>query len=149
MIALQLLLNGLVTGCALGMVAMSFSLVYSTTKIFHIAHAGIFTFAGYAAWTMVSWNVPEVVAFVATIILCALSGGAIQRYLYEPMARSQATPLVVLIASLGILAVIVNVIAAIFSANVLPYPVPWAPRTMSMVGLRLDYAQVATLVAGL
>ena len=45
MLTIHLLVNGLVTGCALGMVAISFSLVYSTTRIFHVAHAGIYTLA--------------------------------------------------------------------------------------------------------
>ena len=40
MLALQLLVNGLVTGCALGVVAISFSLIFSTAKIFHVAHGG-------------------------------------------------------------------------------------------------------------
>ena len=51
--ALQLLVNGLVTGCALGVVAISFSLVYATTKIFHVAHAGIYTLGGYLAWSLI------------------------------------------------------------------------------------------------
>ena len=42
----------LVTGCALGVVAISFSLVYATTKIFHVAHAGIYTLGGYLAWSL-------------------------------------------------------------------------------------------------
>ena len=46
-------LTGLVTGCALGVVAISFSLVYATTKIFHVAHAGIYTLGGYLAWSLV------------------------------------------------------------------------------------------------
>ena len=51
MLALQLL-HRLVTGCALGVVAISFSLVYATTKIFHVAHAGIYTLGGYLAWSL-------------------------------------------------------------------------------------------------
>ena len=53
MLALQLLVTGLVTGCALGVVAISFSLVYATTKIFHVAHAGIYTLGGYLAWSLI------------------------------------------------------------------------------------------------
>ena len=49
MLASQLLCNGIVTGCALDIVAVSFSLVYATTEIFHVAHAGVYTMAGYIA----------------------------------------------------------------------------------------------------
>ena len=62
MLALQLLASGLVTGCALGVVAISFSLVYATTKIFHVAHAGIYTLGGYLAWAMVVHGAPLLLA---------------------------------------------------------------------------------------
>ena len=61
MLALQLLCNGLATGCALGVVAVTFSLVYSTTKLFHVAHAGVFTLGGYLAWSLTTRGVPFVV----------------------------------------------------------------------------------------
>ncbi len=64
MLLLQLLANGLVTGCALGVVAISFSLVYATTKIFHVAHAGIYTMGGYLAWSLVEHGVPDLLALL-------------------------------------------------------------------------------------
>ena len=44
--ALRLLVNGPVTGSALGLAAIGFSPIYSTTKIFHVAHAGVYTTDG-------------------------------------------------------------------------------------------------------
>ena len=67
MLALQLLVTGLVTGCALGVVAISFSLVYATTKIFHVAHAGIYTLGGYLAWSLMVYRVPLALAFLVPI----------------------------------------------------------------------------------
>jgi branched-chain amino acid transport system permease protein len=58
MLWLQLLVNGLATGCALGVVAVSFSLIYATTKIFHVAHAGVYTMGGYLAWSLVTRGAP-------------------------------------------------------------------------------------------
>jgi branched-chain amino acid transport system permease protein len=49
MLALQLLCNGLATGCALGVVAVTFSLACSTTKLFYVAHAGVFTLGARAS----------------------------------------------------------------------------------------------------
>jgi branched-chain amino acid transport system permease protein len=149
MIFFQLLINGLVTGCALGMVAISFSLVYSTTRIFHVAHAGVFTLAGYIAWSLAHWGAPDILSLVAAMLACALVGAAIQHFLYAPMERRKAAPLVVLIASLGALAVIVNVLAAIYSANILQYPTPWAGRTVSFAGIRLTIVQLLTVLLGL
>ena len=126
---LQLLVNGLVTGCALGVVAISFSLIYATTKIFHVAHAGVYTWpatspGGWSA-TARRKSSPCCVAVAA----CAAAGRADP----EPALRAaangrRATHLVVLIASLGVLAVIQNIIAAVFTPNILQFPCR-GPRT--------------------
>jgi len=146
MILLQLLINGLVTGCALGVVAISFALVYSTTKIFHVAHAGVYTLAGYIAWLLVSHAVPEVVALAAAVLVCAGAGAVIQHQLYARLERRGAPHLVVLIASLGLLAVMQNIIAAVFSPNILQFPVLWANRTLALDGVALTYAQLLTVL---
>ncbi|MBS0562469.1 MAG: branched-chain amino acid ABC transporter permease [Proteobacteria bacterium] len=149
MLALHLFVNGLVTGCALGMVAISFSLVYSTTRIFHVAHAGVYTLGGYVAWSLVSRGVPAIAALCIAIAAATLLGAAIQHFLYRALERRHATHLVVLIASLGALAVIQNVIAAVYSPNILQFPLPWASRTLGFGGVTLTAAQALTIVAGL
>jgi branched-chain amino acid transport system permease protein len=145
MILLQLLVNGLITGCALGVVAISFALVYATTKIFHVAHAGVYTLAGYTAWALVSHGVPELLALLAAIVVCAVTGALIQRQLYARLERRRATHLVVLIASLGLLAVMQNIIAMVFSPDILQFPIPWSTTTVSLGGIRLTSTQVLTL----
>jgi len=145
MVLLQLLLNGVVTGCALGVVAISFALVYSTTRIFHVAHAGIYTLSGYLAWSCVTHGVPGPLALLLAMLACTLLGALIQAQLYARLERRGATHLIVLIASLGALAVIQNVIAAIYSPNILQFPSAWAAGVMSLGRLRLTYAQIATL----
>jgi branched-chain amino acid transport system permease protein len=149
MIFFQLLTNGLVTGCALGLVAVSFSLVHSTTGIFHVAHAGVFTLAGYVAYQLSRWGAPLVVSIPVAMTVCAAVGAATQAFLYGPMERRRATSLVILIASLGLLAVIVNTLAAVFTANVLTFPVPWASRIVTIFNIRFTNAQIITVILGL
>ena len=147
MLSLQLLANGLVTGSALGVVAISFSLVYATTKIFHVAHAGIYSMGGYVAWTLVARGVPDVVALALAMATCAAVGALIQHQLYHRLEARRATHLVVLIASLGALAVIQNIIAALFSPNILQFPGAWAGGVAALGGVRLTNAQLATLAS--
>lgn len=149
MLLLQLLVNGIVTGCALGVVAVSFALVYSTTRIFHIAHAGVYTLGGYLAWSLVAHGVPGPLALLGAMAGCTVLGAAIQHFLYAPLERRRATHLIVLIASLGALAVIQNLIAAVYSPDILQFTVPWASAVVSLGGLRLTGAQLATLVLSL
>jgi branched-chain amino acid transport system permease protein len=148
-LALHLFVNGLVTGCALGMVAISFSLVYSTTRIFHVAHAGVYTLGGYVAWSLVSCGTPDLAALLLAMVAATALGAAIQHLLYRTLERRHATHLVVLIASLGALAVIQNMIAAVYSPNILQFPLPWASRTIALGGVMLTLAQALTILIGL
>jgi branched-chain amino acid transport system permease protein len=149
MLALQLLATGLVTGCSLGVVAISFSLVYATTKIFHVAHAGIYTLGGYLAWSLVVYGAPMAVAAAVAIAVCAGLGALIQSQLYARLERRRATHLVVLIASLGALAVMQNVIAAVYTPKILQFPVDWSRRMVSLGAVRLNYTQIVTIVISL
>ena len=149
MLALQLLVTGLVTGCALGVVAISFSLVYATTKIFHVAHAGIYTLGGYLAWSLIVYRVPLLLAFAVPIAICAALGALIQSQLYARLERRRATHLVVLIASLGTLAVIQNIIAAVYTPNILQFPLPWSSRMVAFGPVRLNWTQLLTIAVSL
>jgi branched-chain amino acid transport system permease protein len=146
MLLLQLLINGLVTGCALGVIAISFSLAYSTTRIFHVAHAGVYTLAGYVAFALAGLGVPDVVALLAAMVVCALVGALIQSELYARLARRRATHLGVLIASLGVLAVIQNLLSGVFTPNIRPFASAWRGRTLSFGGVTLTQVQLVTLV---
>jgi len=147
MLALQLLCNGIVTGCALGIVAVSFSFIYATTKIFHVAHAGVYTLGGYIAWSMLGRGLPTVVAFATAVAACTAAGALIQGVLYARLERRRATHLVVLIASLGTLAVIQNILAAVYTANILRFDLPWGAQVFHLGGnVRLTMTQILTVL---
>ncbi len=147
MLALQLLATGLVTGCALGVVAISFSLVYATTKIFHVAHAGIYTLGGYLAWSLVVHGAPLLLALLIPVAVCAALGALIQSQLYARLERRRATHLVILIASLGTLAVIQNIVAAVYTPNILQFPLAWSSEVVVLGPMRLTYTQLLTILA--
>lgn len=149
MLWLNLLINGLVWGCALGMVAVSFSLIFATTRFFHVAHAAVYGLGGYIAWTALKRGLPEWAALLVGIAVCAAVGAAIQKFLYERLDRSGATHLVILIASLGLSAVMQNAVAATYTSNVLQFGLPWGNRTTTIGGALLTNTQMLTVVFGL
>ena len=65
-------------------------------------------------------------AFLVPIAACAVIGALIQTQLYARLERRRATHLVVLIASLGMLAVMQNIIAAVYTPNILQFPLTGA-----------------------
>src|ERR1043166_5637724 len=109
---LQFLGNGICKGAVFAIVGMGFGLIYTTTRVFHIAHAGVFVLAGYAfSEAMISYQLPLTVGIPLTLAIAAVAGMLIDSSVYRPLARRGASPTVVLISSLGVLIVIENAIA--------------------------------------
>ena len=74
----------------------------------------------------------------------------IQAWLYARLERKHATHLVILIASLGTLAVMQNIIAAVYSPNILQFSLPWASEVVAGSGsVRLTVIQVLIVLASL
>jgi branched-chain amino acid transport system permease protein len=147
MLYLELVLDGLVTGCAVGVVAMSFSYFYATSGIFNIAHAGVYSLAGYVAWWLTSINTPFPVAFALAIVSAAAVGMAIQLLVYDRLDRRGASPLVVLIASIGVLAVLQNLLAMFFSPNIVQFDLSWRTQPISLGIVSLSVPQVLIVIS--
>ncbi len=147
MLALQLLTNGLVIGCLQGVVAASFALIYATTGVFHIAHAGVFLVGSYVLWACLEQlGLPLPLALAIAIAAAALVGMAIQWVVYRRLLKDGAKPLVVMIASLGALAVIDNLIAGVFTADTLFYSFEWTKQVVHIGPLMVTNNQILSVV---
>lgn len=149
MLYLQLFIDGVVSGCAIGLVSVSFSYFYATTGTFHVAHAGIYTASGYLAWWLVSLGVPFAAALALAVALGGVAGYLTQWLLYERLARNTASPLVMMIASIGLLTVLQNVVAILFTPNIVQFDLPWRLSHFSLGGISLSYPQALILVSSL
>lgn len=115
---LQLGINGFSIGCTYAIIAMSFCLIYSTTKIFHVAHNIVFVSAAYLGLILVrNLNVN----FYITLLVCALwsslFGVLIYIFLYKPLLEKGSSLNVVFITSLAFAIVVENVLSLIFSPD--------------------------------
>ncbi len=109
---LQLLFNGIVVGAVYGLLAVGFGLIFTATRIFHFAHGAVYTLAGYIVYsvtTTLGW--PLAAAIVVAMGICGVLSGAIEVLVYRPLRARQASPLVILIASLSILVLAQNLLA--------------------------------------
>ena len=148
MLFLQLLVDGLVSGSAMGVVAVTFTVIYTTTQVFHIAHGSIYTLGGYVAWCLTEQGVPFVLALPVAMLCCAAMGALVQQQLYNRLLQRNATPLVLLIGSLGAALVLENTLAAVFSPNILNFTSDWATLTVRLAGVTLSLSQLAILFSG-
>lgn len=112
---LQFIINGLITGLLYSLLAIGFALVYNTTHIFHIAAAGIYVFAAYMFWLLAaSLGVSVFVAAVLAVILTMALSLISEVIVYRPLRKKKTSLNVIMIASIGLMTVIINLIAMAF-----------------------------------
>lgn len=111
----QFIINGLIIGVLYSLLAIGFALVYNTTKIFHVAAAAIYVAAAYAFWFCSNrlglplWT-GGLIAVVFTMAVSLLT----EYLVYRPLKKKNSSLNVVMIASIGIMTVLVNLIAMCF-----------------------------------
>jgi branched-chain amino acid transport system permease protein len=119
MIFAQLLANGLIAGSIYALVAVGFSLIYSTNRFMHFAHGVSVTAAAYLLLLFFSTlGLPFWLAVILTIVGSAGIGLAMFRLIYHPLQKRNASNIILLIASLGILILIENLILLFFGSDV-------------------------------
>jgi branched-chain amino acid transport system permease protein len=117
-LVLQLLATGLVVGSIYALCALGWGLIYGTTLHFHVAHGAVFTLAAYYAWVgQKLLGLPLLAAVVLAIVGAALSGLLIDLLVYQPLERRGAIRTTVFISSLGLLIVVENVLAIVFTPD--------------------------------
>lgn len=97
------------------LLAIGFALVYNTTRVFHIAAAGIYVFAAYMFWLFSArLGLPIFFASVIAVVLTMGLSLATETTVYQPLKRRKASLSVAMIASIGLMTVIVNLVAMFF-----------------------------------
>lgn len=119
MLQLQFIINGLITGVLYSLMAIGFSLVYNTTKVFHIAAAGIWGFATYMYYqfSIDELKLPVFVAIGIAIVISMALSLIIELVVYRPLYKKKASTGVMMIASIGVMTFIDSVTMIIFKSH--------------------------------
>ncbi|MCB0537147.1 MAG: branched-chain amino acid ABC transporter permease [Bacteroidetes bacterium] len=143
---IQFLLNGIIIGSVYALLAWGFSIIYSTTKIFHIAYALLFMIAGY--FTYFSTSILELPLFLSigiSIFITILISLLIEKTVYLPLFKKNANSNNILVASLGVLIIGINVIA-LFFGNETKVLNPEISKSISIDNVILTYSQITQVV---
>jgi branched-chain amino acid transport system permease protein len=112
---MQIVINILISFSLYLTIALSYSIIYYITKIFHLAHAAIITFGAYFLFYFNhTLGFPLIIAVFISIIFSALIGMACDFLIYRQLRKRDTPLLVFLIASLGLYIVLQNVISIVF-----------------------------------
>lgn len=113
-IATQILLNSIVSGLLLSLVAIGFTYIFRTTRVFHLAHGGIYVAGAFACWWTLTNTNNWFIAIAFAIAVVAILIYLIEKAVYLPLNKKQSNQSISLIASMGLYVVIVNILALLF-----------------------------------
>ncbi len=118
----QVVVNGLIAASTYLLVALGFSLIYTTSRFFHFAHGAVITLGAYLAYSINSQvGVPLLGAAVISVSFCGLLGVLMNHVVYNRLLRKGAGSLVLMLASFGIYLIFENVTTIIWGASTLGF----------------------------
>jgi len=108
----QVVIGGIVAGCATALMGLAFGLIYSVDRRFYVGQGAIFTLGAYAALLChdrLASSLP--LALVLGCTSAGVAGFLTDRQIYRRLRSRNASSLVFLMASLGLYIVIQNLIS--------------------------------------
>ncbi len=115
----QQTLNGLVLGSVYGLYGLGFGLVLANLKVFHVAHAGVFTWGAVFAWLLTARaGAPLWMALPLAAILAGLVNVLAYFIVVRHLLKRKNTQLAAFISSLGALMVLDELAAKVLRGMV-------------------------------
>ena len=143
----QIIVNGIVAGSVYILAGLSFGIIFTTTGVFHFAHAAVYTFGGFGFYQMaIAWKMPFLLSFFAGIAFAGLLGVLIERVCYRPLDELQATPVQIFLTAVGLTIVLQNIALLIWKSEPLVVPISQELLQGRQLGsIRVTYFQIITI----
>ncbi len=150
MLLLQLLINGVQVGALYALIAVGFSLIFGSTRVFHFAHGSTFTIAAYIFYYVYSvsqalWLFAVLAASASAVIF----GVIMDRWVYAPIQRHEGSFFTVFVASLGAGIVVQNVIGMVFGRGFVSVNTPLSNSIEVISGLYVSPLSGIAIVCAL
>ena len=142
---LEQVLNGLLTGIYYLLIALGLSLIFSLGGIVNLAHGGFYAIGAYLA-VYLSDRIGFAGAFVASPVVVALIGIAVERLLFSRFYRSD--PILSLLLTFGLALVIEQGLRMTFGAAPLPFSIPPPLRGQLLLG-DFIYSRYRLIILGI
>lgn len=140
---MSILVDGLSLGAIYALIALGYTMVYGIAKMLNFAHGDVIMVGAYAILTTLNMGGNPVVALLAAIVICTLSGIVIEKLAYKPLRT--ASPLAVLITAIGVSFFLQSIAQLVFGAKSQPVTLP-SFGTVPLLGTKINVSAIITLV---
>jgi branched-chain amino acid transport system permease protein len=122
-VVIQIVASGLTLGAMYAVSTIGLALVYGSLNMLNMAHGALLALGGYICfYVMTRLGLHPVLGVAAAMIVCGAVGLAIYCAAAQPMLRSPNFETQIFIATIGIGAIIENVILRLFGPQPMPQP---------------------------
>jgi branched-chain amino acid transport system permease protein len=108
----QQVLSGIASGSVFAMLALSLVMVYRSTSVLNFGQGEMALFSTFVAWSFLSWLDSFWLAFVFSIVVAAMMGAALERFVLRPV--EEAAVLNAVIVTLGLFTIFSSLSLAVW-----------------------------------
>ncbi len=147
---MQIGLNILHSASIVALIATGFALIFWTTRFFHFAHAIIFTAGAYLVFAFKGKvGLPMALAIPLGLVGAAILGCLLDLLIYRPLRNKKASPLILLLVSLGLYILLQNLVSMLFGDDTKVIRSGEIREGIHILGAQLTSIQLTTIVTGL
>src|ERR1700736_6250283 len=144
----QDLVNGILAGGILAVVALGFSLVWGIMNIINLAHGAFIMLGAYVTWQLfTTFHLDPFLSLPISFVVLFALGYLIQRLLINWVAR--APVLTTFLFTFGLALLIVNIALLVWTSDTRGVTTAYSGTNFTLAGITVPWAKVYTLIAAL
>lgn len=141
---IQQLINGLFLGSIYALLALGYTMVYGIIKLINFAHGEVYMIGSFIGYFLINQaKLGFFPALFLSMVLSAVIGVTIEFLAYRPLRNS--TRISALITAIGVSYLLQNVMIALFSPDVRPFPQAIARKTYTFGFIEVSNIQLLIL----
>jgi branched-chain amino acid transport system permease protein len=140
----QLLVAGIAVGGIYALIALGFVVVYKVSGTFNFAQSGFVLVGAFVTYQYGdAWGLPFLAALVLAMVTVAAIAMMAERLVIRPMIGKP--PFAMLLITIGLLAIIEQVVRSIWTEPGLVLSTPWGNDTIDVSGVTIRHADLWTM----
>jgi branched-chain amino acid transport system permease protein len=144
----QDLVNGILAGGILAVVALGFSLVWGIMNIINLAHGAFIMLGAYVTWQLfTSFHLDPFLSIPISFAVLFVLGYLIQRFLINWVAR--APVLTTFLLTFGLSLLVVNIALLIWTGDTRGVTTSYSGTNFTIAGITVPWAKLYTLIAAM
>ncbi|MDB5028217.1 MAG: branched-chain amino acid transporter permease [Candidatus Eremiobacteraeota bacterium] len=144
----QDLVNGILAGGILAVVALGFSLVWGIMNIINLAHGAFVMLGAYLTWQLfTTFHLDPFLSLPISFVVLFALGYLIQKYVINWVAR--APVLTTFLLTFGLSLLIVNTALLIWTGDTRGVTTAYSGTNFTLAGITVPWAKLYTLIAAL